>query len=221
VRKEPKKALVFLTVFCAGAGLGLYLFTAPVSWMLEHYPKPTLGFFIGAVVGGIPMICHKSGVKKVTVSNFLWLASGAALVVGISGLPISGASVTETHAFYLAAAGVVSSVALILPGISFSHFLLLLGVYEQLLESIARVELRFLLPLGAGVLLGILLFCKMLENFMERYPKQSYLLILGFITGSVGQIFPEIATVGEGLVCLGTSLAGFFLTHRKIFSEGD
>lgn len=217
MKRAPKASFLFLTVFCMGAGLGLYLFTTPISWMLNHYENPTLGFFIGAVVGGIPMICEKSGVKKVTLGNLLWLFGGVILVLGISFVPGNGMTFVKESPLSLMVAGVLSSVALILPGISFSHFLLILGLYEGLLESIRYVELSFLIPLGIGVIVGIFMFCKMLEVMLEKYPRQSYLLIFGFILGSVGQIFPDISTLPEAVVSLAAAVGGFFLTYRKIF----
>ena len=158
IRKKTKDSVLLLTIFCMGAGLGLFLCTGPVAWMLEHYKNPTLGFFIGAVVGGIPLICQKSGVKKVTMGNFLWILAGVALVLGLSYIQGDGAVLVKAHTVSLVLAGILSSVALILPGISFSHFLLLLGLYEGLLESIRNVNLSFLIPLGIGVMAGILLF---------------------------------------------------------------
>ena len=87
---------------------------------------------------------------------------------------------------------VVSAIALILPGISFSHFLLILGLYEPLIGALYSINLIFLLPLASGVFFGIVLFSKLLGTLMEKYPETVYLLILGFIIGSVAMIFPGI-----------------------------
>ena len=109
--------------------------------------------------------------------------------------------------------GVVAATALILPGISFSHFLLILGMYDLLLDAIRSFDLAFLIPLGLGLLVGIVSFSRFLERVMGQFPKQTYLMILGFIIGSVAQIFPGIP-VGFGVIfCAVMAAAGFFAVH--------
>lgn len=216
--KNIKENLIFLVIFALSAGLGLFLFSTPLSWLLEHYEIPTLYFFIGAVVGGIPIIERKSGIQKVSLSVLGYMLLGAALVVLISRIPsgILGAESTGGMAWLkLLTAGVISAAALILPGISFSHFLLVLGLYERLLNGIKTFDLSFLLPLGIGVLAGVILLSKLLESFMSRYPKPTYLMILGFIIGSVAEIFPGIPAGAGMFLCLAAAVAGFFTTYRR------
>ncbi len=218
-RKNVKENFLFLFLFAISAGVGLFLFTTPLSWLLENYEMPTTYFFIGAVAGGIPLIERKSGVKKIDLDVLLYLLVGALVVTLLSKLPQNLLTTTQTNSivqwFFLIIAGIVSAAALVLPGISFSHFLLILGLYEQLLHAVKTLEFTFLIPLAAGVLLGILLFSKMLEHVMEKYPKETYLLILGFIVGSVAAIYPGIPSGVEFIFCIATVAAGFFAIYRK------
>lgn len=190
--KNVRENLLFLGVFVLGAGAGLFLFSTPLSWLLENYQAPTICFFILVVICGIPVIGKKSGISKVNISVVLYLVLGAVLVVTISRMPgdffalQSGAQ--KGGWFSLLIAGIASAVALILPGISFSHFLLILGLYDGLLNAIRNQDFGFLIPLGGGVLLGTFLLSRLLENFMKKYPKQTYLIILGFIIGSVAEL---------------------------------
>ncbi len=185
-RKNVKENLLFLTVFTLSAGVGMFLFSAPVSWLLEHYEIPAISFFIVIILCGVPVIGRKSGVEKVHLSVIMYMLLGAIMVVCISKIP---ENVFQTESFVgLIGAGIFSAAALILPGISFSHFLLILGIYEKLLKAVRTLNLSFLFPLGAGVLLGVILLSRLLECFMEKYPKQTYMIILGFILGSVGEI---------------------------------
>ncbi len=190
--KNVKENLTFLGLFATSAGLGLFLFSTPLSWLLEHYQIPTICFFIIVVLCGIPVIGKKSGVQDVNIAVVLYLLLGAAIVVIISRLPGDYFSLQETTKnsawISLFIAGILSAAALILPGISFSHFLLILGLYEQLLKAIRVLDLRFLVPLAAGVLLGTVLLSRLLETLMEKYPKQTYMIILGFILGSIAEI---------------------------------
>lgn len=185
-RKNVKQNLLFLTVFALSAGIGMFLFSTPVSWLLKHYEIPAISFFIVIILCGVPVIGRKSGVEKVHLSVIMYMLLGAIMVVCISKIP---ENVFQTESFVgLIGAGIFSAAALILPGISFSHFLLILGIYEKLLKAVQTLNLSFLFPLGAGVLLGVILLSRLLECFMEKYPKQTYMIILGFILGSVGEI---------------------------------
>lgn len=217
--KNAKENLGFLIVFAMGAGLGLFLFSTPLSWLLEHYEVPTLYFFIGAVLGGIPLIQKKSGVEKLDLDVLLYMLLGAVAVVLISQIP-SDFLDAESYGrvgmwIVLLIAGIISAAALVLPGISFSHFLLILGLYNRLLNAIRIIDLGFLLPLGLGVLGGTVLLSRLLENLMNRYPKATYLIILGFIIGSIAEIFPRIPWNGENLICVIAGGAGFFVTYRR------
>ena len=110
---------------------------------------------------------------------------------------------------FLLAAGMVAAVALVLPGISVSYLLLLLGLYEETMKAIGSLDIAFLLPLGTGVILGILMSTKALEKAMVKYPQMTYLVILGFILGSVAEIFPGIPTGSGILPCILLFAAGF------------
>ena len=111
--------------------------------------------------------------------------------------------------------GLVAAVALVLPGISFSYLLLLLGLYDPTIQAINALDLGFLLPLAAGVLAGILLTTKVLERLMTRHPRPTYLVILGFVLASVPAVFPGWpAGIGELLLCLAALAAGFGAIYR-------
>lgn len=223
--KDPRDNFGFLVRFTLSAGLGLFLFSAPLSWLLENYEVPTLYFFIGAVIGGIPLIEKKSEVKRIDINATLYFLIGALAVTLISGLPqnlFQNTTVVGASGWIMIIlAGIVSAIALILPGISFSHFLLILGLYEQLLTAIRNLEFNFLIPLAIGVLTGIVLFSKILEHVMERYPKAIYLLILGFIIGSIAQIFPGIPLGLELVFSVAAAAAGFFSTYQRGESHAE
>ena len=88
--------------------------------------------------------------------------------------------------------------------------LLLMGLYDETMRAITEFRVPFLLTLGLGLILGIVLTTKLLERAMQRHPEPTYLIILGFLFGSVVQIFPGIPSGWELLICPITLLAGFF-----------
>ena len=106
--------------------------------------------------------------------------------------------------------GFVASIALILPGISVSYLLYLLGVYDQILLAISSLSFSLLIPLGGGVIAGILATTKLLEKAMNRYPQATYLIILGFVLGSMWELFPGVPTDLLSLVSAAVPLAAGF-----------
>lgn len=212
-RKKPKENFMFLMLFAVSAVIGMFLFSFPLSWLLEHYKAPTIYFFVGAVLGGVPMIAEKAGVRHVDLEVIGYMLLGTICVLLISGIPVGKLSAEFRneigYVIFLVVIGIVAASALILPGISISHFLLVIGLYEQLMESFAKMDISFFAPLGVGILTGVFLITKGLEYLLNQYPKESYLIILGFILGSVVEILPGISNGGTLVVCVLTAVAGF------------
>ena len=105
--------------------------------------------------------------------------------------------------------GVIIAVGLVLPGISVSQLLYMLGIYEGIMENIGNLNILPLIPLGIGVVGGIFLTTKVLERLMERHPQPTYLIILGFMFGSLPELFPGIPAGGALVFSALTAAAGF------------
>ena len=103
----------------------------------------------------------------------------------------------------------VAAVALVLPGISVSYLLLVLGLYGSTIEAIDQLNLPFLCSLGLGLAVGIIATTKLLEHLMQVHPRATYLIILGFVVASIPTIFPGVPAGVEWIACLLTLLAGF------------
>ena len=206
-----KRNALFLLLFALGGGAGMLLFANPLLYLLERYPLVLRWFFIGAVAGSTPMMLKKAQIHSVSWRLPVFLVVGFSAVALFSILPAADAS----GALFLICAGLVAAVALVLPGISVSYLLLMMDMYNTVIQSISRLYLPYLLPLGAGVLLGIILTTKLLERamlLMHTAPdirvhhirtQQTYLLILGFVLGSLPELFPGFpVSVPQWLMCL-------------------
>lgn len=217
-RKTVLRSILFLTVFLLGAGLGMLLFAKLISGLLE---QPVAGnyvrfFFLGAVAGGIPLILASAKVKKFTAWLILLPVVGAALVYGLNFLPeemFSLESAGGVGVFLLKlTGGILLAIALVLPGVSASQMLYTLGIYEELLSCISAFEIVPLIPLGIGTALGTVLVTRTLDMLMKRYPKQTFLIIFGFILGSLPELFPQNAA-GNYLLCGVCVAVGFLLAY--------
>ena len=160
-----KRNALFLLLFALGGGAGMLLFANPLLYLLERYPLVLRWFFIGAVAGSTPMMLKKAQIHSVSWRLPVFLVVGFSAVALFSILPAADASGAENPgALFLICAGLVAAVALVLPGISVSYLLLMMDMYNTVIQSISRLYLPYLLPLGAGVLLGIILTTKLLER---------------------------------------------------------
>ncbi len=98
---------------------------------------------------------------------------------------------------------------MLVPGVSGGSMAMILGIYETVVEAIGSFRLGILIPFGVGILLGIILTTKFLEMAMIRYPQPTYLMILGFVLGSVTEIFPGIPRGIEWVICILMLVAGY------------
>lgn len=213
-RKDPKRNMLFLMLFCFGSVIGIFLFAKPLLSAIECWQQPMLYFFVGIVLGGIPLI-----IKKAQVTSFHWKLIllpllGVGSVFLLAQLPIMNlqeGSSQISHILLLIVAGFASAIALVLPGISVSYMLLLLGMYDTTMLAISQLYFPFLIPLGIGLLLGILSTTKLLEMLMNRYTQSTYLVIFGFVLGSVYEILPGIPEWDVILLCAGSLCLGILL----------
>ena len=212
-RKDIKGNIFFLWMFLLGGLAGMFLFSRPILYLIENFPKPSLFFFLGAVVGGVPMIVRHSSVQKLTFRVAAYVLIGIVIVFLISKLPpdlfSAGDGGSVSRFLWLMAAGVLSAVALVLPGISVSYMLLMLGLYDMTMKAITELDFGRLFPLALGLGGGILLTTRILEKAMNRHPQPTYLIILGFILSSAVEVFPGVPSGGEWILCPLTLSAGF------------
>lgn len=222
--KDIKGNTIFLIKFCIGAGVGIASLARVIKWLLETFPIPVSFFFLGAVIGGIPALYQKTKQTKLKVSSAIYFLLGLVIVISIGFIPVGnidvGAGSGLGHYVMLLVTGIIIALALILPGISTSHMLLVLGMYDSMLLAITEFDVVYIGILGIATLIGIFLITKPLEWTMNQFPHQTYCIIIGFVLGSTSEIFsdkilPEIpANAGSRwwiatiLICIVTFVIG-------------
>lgn len=226
--KRPRENALFLAQFVAGSAVGMLLFARAISALFETQANiPVRFFFLGAVAGGVPMIFKAAGVRRVDVKALLCVAVGIGLVLSLSLLPaglFKPGSGGVTGVLLQLVGGVIIAVGLVLPGISVSHMLYMLGIYESMMEQIGSMDILPLIPLGLGTVGGIFLTTRILEGLMKRYPQVTYLIILGFMFGSLPELFPGIPSGIFLVFSILSALLGFAclyaMSRREAGQEG-
>ena len=158
------------------------------------------------------------------MTSLLAAVLGLAIAVGLYYLPenLFGASdqLTPASALILVVAGFIIAIALVLPGISGSYMLLVFGMYNLALQAVQQVNLLFLAPLAVGVAAGTFGTAKLLDRLMERHPQFIFMLIIGFMLGSLYDIFPGLPSGAEIPISIGTFAAGFAIIFLLVSFQG-
>lgn len=218
---KPKQSMVYLLKVCIGGLIGVFLFSGLMEMLLLRFPFQTRFFFLGAVLGGAPMIFKQANVRKFSIDILLYIGIGALAVYGISCLPTGffkfQNEFSVTYIFVQLLGGLIIALALVLPGISTSHMLLMLGLYEPVISAIRGFDVLSLLPLAVGVLIGTYLSSKVLENLFEHHKRAAYLTVFGFLIGSLVELYPGMANsamVVPGIVCFILGAVAIYLMSR-------
>ena len=214
ITKYPKESLTFLLWFAAGAGSGAFLFSRGISWLLTTRAEGILCFFfLGAVSGGIPMILKSASVSRIRGRELICILTGilTALLIALipQGMFAPGTENTPMHLLFQLAGGFIIAVALVLPGISASQMLYMLGIYESTLKAISSLDILALLPLAVGGIMGTYLTARILEQLIKKHREDTFLIILGFMLVSLRSLLPEHLIEENLLAGVGALVLGF------------
>lgn len=177
--------LGFLLVLVLGMGASLVAFSSLVQWLLAEHEILLWSFFFGLIVASIMFIgrhVRPWNAERIALALFGLLCGAAASMAG--GLPVSD-SLLVTFA-----AGAVAICAWILPGISGSFMLLMLGQYERVIKALATFDLPIILSMAAGCAVGLLLFTRALHWLLRNAYAGTLAFLCGFMGGALQKLWP-------------------------------
>jgi putative membrane protein len=184
----------FLVVLVAGMAVGLVASLKGVSYLLEHYPPVIWAFFFGLIIGSIVYV--GSQVQQRNFGVFLAFLIGTAVAFSITQVPMANAN---DNLLFIFVCGAVSVSAFILPGISGSFILLLLGMYTFILHDTLKDGVleqqdpqAFLIMgvFGLGMVIGLATFSRVLSWAFRSYHDTTLALLSGFMFGALNKIWP-------------------------------
>jgi putative membrane protein len=176
----------FVLVLAAGMATAIVSFAGLIDWFLREQPLLLWSFFFGLVVTSIPFLWQRESVSA-RAGHLLLLSSGCVLALAIAVAP-SSTLLTGYGGVFIA--GAIAICAMILPGISGSFLLLLLGMYEPIIQAINEVDLATLGTFALGAMGGLLAFSKLLHRWLQvaRLPTMAFLI--GILIGSLAKLWP-------------------------------
>ncbi len=227
--KDFKKNLLFLFPIAVGMVIAIIASAFGIDYLFETFPFQTNLLFIGLILGGLPAIYDKVKGTTVRPGHILCVVLLFLLVIGMAllndkqgGVAVIGTGMMDLVKLFLV--GVIAAATMVIPGVSGSMMLLLLGYYNPILDAIkefvaallkwdmeAMAKVLFLLiPFGIGVIVGIVLIARLMEFVFQKYPNYAYWSIIGLLLASpiailmVGHFLKiTLVSVVTGIITLG------------------
>ena len=226
---EFKKSIKTLLPYAVGMVVGIVALASLLDYLFANYPLPTSTTFIGLILGGLGILFKKVDRKKI---NWVCIAVFVVFFAGIVWMSLTG-EVTNPESLtidlgqilILLVMGCVASATMIIPGVSGSMVLMLLGYYTPILNAVSTLKdavfafdfaamvnpVLTLAPFGIGVVLGIFGVAKLIEWLLARFPTPTYCGVLGLVLSSPIAILlrTDMSGVGAGMILI--SLVTFAL----------
>jgi putative membrane protein len=175
----------FLLALFGGILISLKTFAAVVLLAMDNYPILVWAFFSGLVAASIYLLVREQ--RAWGLVEFVGLIFGILFILAISYM---APSQLPAHGWILFLGGFVAICAMILPGISGSFILLLVGLYPVFLQAIHHLEIGKLLWFGAGCITGLVVFSRFLLWLLNSYHSQTLAILIGFLIGSLSVTWP-------------------------------
>lgn len=226
--KNFRKNLRFLFPILLGGIVGIILFSNLIAYCLTYLPCPTKSLFIGLLLGSIIVliedtISHKNSSKKSSWICFLvCFLLGIFLIYLENKMHFSTEYIphNEFSTLYLIFAGLMMSIGIVVPGISSTVILMLLGVYTTYLSAISVANMTVILPMIFGCGIGCLLFMKLIQYFLQSFHLQTMFGIVGFSLGSIFILYPHYSFNLESIIGMILLFLGFLIGKNIRPSKG-
>lgn len=235
--KEFKESMKFLIPIFLGIGIALVGLSFIIEPAFAYFPLQTNCLFIGLIVGGLPTVWQKVKGKGIKISYIVPFLLFFAVVVGLAAIgEKEGAAADLSFSLWsvikLFVVGIIASATMVIPGVSGSMMMLLLGYYNPIVSTIkdfvtalASFDMEgilagcgVLIPMGLGIVVGIFAIAKLIEIIFEKFPIQAFWAIIGLIVASPVAIFllgdvGAITIIGV-LTSIVTFVIGFFVAVK-------
>ena len=176
----------FLMALFIGICISILSLAKTIKWLLENEPVLLWSFFFGLVLASIIYIGKQVATwnVRIIILFVLGISFGYAVTV------IPPTNVGEINYLFLVFAGAVASCAMILPGISGSYILLLIGVYPIVMTAITTKDYKIIGAIALGVIIGLLSFARLLKWLFSNYKNQMLIVLTGLMLGSLNKVWP-------------------------------
>lgn len=180
----------FISALLIGIIISFVSFLQLAKFLIEQHPVLIWSFFFGLILVSIYFIGKQ--ITKWNIGTFVALIAGALIAFYITSLPSMAAN---TSSFFLFFAGALAICAMILPGISGSFILVILGAYTTLSKAFHDIDIKKIALFALGAIVGLLSFSRLLKWLFKNYNNATLAVLTGFIAGSLNKVWPWKRTI--------------------------
>ena len=238
--KEFKESMKFLIPIFLGIGIALVGLSFIIEPAFAYFPLQTNCLFIGLIVGGLPAVWQKVKGNGIKISYIVPFVLFFAVVVGMAAIgekegTAADLSFSVWSVIRLFAVGIIASATMVIPGVSGSMMMLLMGYYNPIVAAIKNFVTALaafdmagilegcgiLVPMGLGIVVGIFAIAKVIEIIFEKFPIQAFWAIIGLIVASPIAIFllGDVGTIT--VIGILTSIVTFAVGFLVAVKLGD
>lgn len=217
-RTRIKSDWKFLACLGGGLAVGIVGFANLMVYLLNSHPVDTSFFFLGVILGSVPLIYHKGTTPKFNPKSLIpfFICLGIMIFMTYTspeqnmGTELSGSFVTNFIMMMLY--GAIGAFCMIIPGISGSFVLMFIGAYGKVMGIIADFNIPLGIALGIGILFGGIGCAKIINKIIYQYGDYTYMGILGFVIGSLLPVYPGYSFSENGIMPFVVLAVGFAVT---------
>ena len=236
LKKEFKQSLKALLPFAIGVVLGIALLSFVIKYSLENFAVPTLMLFVGLILGGLSPIIKKVENEQFKITHLISFLLFAAIIIVPTIIAGENSIVRDVNFSFVSIIimlfmGIISAASMVVPGVSGSMILMMLGYYDTIISNITLFiksltafnfdgiisSCGILIPFGIGVILGIIVTAKIIERLLKKYPLATMWAILALVVVSPFAILfnANLNTSIGGLIISALTFAiGFFISKK-------
>lgn len=190
LKNSKKNKFDILAFLAVGISLSILLFSNIILFLLDNYINEVSSFFFGLIISSVFILLNK--IKGIKISDILILVLSALIISQVLKLNSINQEITFAYIFIC---GFICSCAMILPGISGSYILLILGAYHFILKKLNTLfdsdSYLYISSFIFGGAVGIITFSRIIKWLFKSYEKRTMVVMIGFIIGSVSKIIPN------------------------------
>ena len=185
IKVWKKYNLSFLAVLVLGLMFAVFTLAGPIHWIQIHHPSELRAFFFGLVIASAPLIVRE--IRPYKRADFKWGILGIVLALILTNLTPGFQSEAPV---FIAICGAFAICAMLLPGISGSFILVILGAYNSIISALANFDILRIGAFCLGALIGLLSFSRMLKKILHNFRAQTLAILTGFMLGSLHVLWP-------------------------------
>lgn len=217
--KDIKENFKFLFPIVSGAIIGILMFSNVILYCFNIIPCQTKSLFIGLLLGSISLLANSNiqennykDNKSQYISFLICFLIGLGLIYLENIIGTNNEYIPNQFSFlFLILSGFFMSLGIVVPGVSSTIILMLLGVYNTYLSAISVININVLFPIMLGAGIGSIAFMKIIQKFLNKYHSQTIFGIIGFSLGSVLILYPGYSFNLESFISIIVLILGFII----------